>query len=202
MERLFSPCTLLQDILESRGHLEVFRSHHERWQELNLNVSTEELLSAERAFTYVDLYAMLGNQNTGLWLTPHAVVACASERVQHYWFPLNQSYRFSFSADGNDMFVLAHSRRYLLEICDVVLRLLARSAVHSVIRNSWSPRGALINAPTLANLMEHCPSLKLLSLQDLKMDENHRRMLGDFSRPALEIILNSCKLTSAGATAL
>jgi hypothetical protein len=51
MERLFSPCTRLRDTLE----LEEF------FEELNLDVSTEELLSAERAFTYADLYAMLGN---------------------------------------------------------------------------------------------------------------------------------------------
>jgi hypothetical protein len=125
---------------------------------------------------------MSGNQNTVLWLTPHAAVARASDRVVDYWIQLNQSYHFSFRADGKEIFVLAHSRRYLLEICDVVLRLLARSAVHSVILNSCRLRGALINAPTLANLMEHCPSLKLLSLKDLKMDENHYHMLGAFSR--------------------
>ena len=35
--------------------------------EVNLDISTEELLSAEAAFPYVDLCAMLGNGNTALW---------------------------------------------------------------------------------------------------------------------------------------
>jgi hypothetical protein len=75
MDHLFSPCTRLHDILESQFSVEVLRYNRaERLQELNLNVSTEELLSAERAFTYADLYAMLGNQNTFAWLTPHAAV--------------------------------------------------------------------------------------------------------------------------------
>jgi hypothetical protein len=87
---------------------------------------------------------------------------------------------------------------------NVVLRLLARSVVHSVILRSWAGfrDGVLINAPTLAYLMEHCPNLKLLSLKDLAMDENHCHVLAAYSRPDLEIILISCKLTSAGASAL
>jgi hypothetical protein len=81
---------------------------------------------------------MSGNQNIVLWLTPHAAVARESERVEHYWFQLNPSYRFSFSADGKDIFASASSLRRLLEICDVVLRLLARSVVHSVILRNWA----------------------------------------------------------------
>jgi hypothetical protein len=65
MEHLFSPCTPLFDLVESRGLLEEFRDEHnfEVLQELNLDVSAEELLSTERAFAYTDLYAMLGNEN-------------------------------------------------------------------------------------------------------------------------------------------
>jgi hypothetical protein len=53
MERLFSPCTRYRDQLESRGDLDLaerFRRHPELLQELNLDVSTEEFLSAERAY--------------------------------------------------------------------------------------------------------------------------------------------------------
>jgi hypothetical protein len=38
---------------------------------LNLDVSTDEVLSAETAFTYADSYAMLANENAVVWLTPH-----------------------------------------------------------------------------------------------------------------------------------
>jgi hypothetical protein len=74
MEHLFSPCTQLHDILEREGRLGAFNRYHELLQELNLNVSTEELLSAERAFTDADLHAMLGNEDTVAWLTPNAAV--------------------------------------------------------------------------------------------------------------------------------
>jgi hypothetical protein len=50
--------------------------------------------------------------------------------------------------------------------------------------------------------MEQCQSLKALSLQDLQMDENHCRVLGDYSRPGLVIALSICRFTSAGASAL
>jgi hypothetical protein len=50
--------------------------------------------------------------------------------------------------------------------------------------------------------MEHCQSLKVLSLNDLEMDENHCRMLGAHSRPDLEIALTGCEIVGAGTRAL
>jgi hypothetical protein len=85
MESLFSPCTRYQDVLESRGDLE------ERFifKELNLDVSTEELLSAQRAFTFADLHAMLVNRNTILWLTPHtAIVRTYVAHIYRYFYRL------------------------------------------------------------------------------------------------------------------
>jgi hypothetical protein len=195
----------MYDLLESRGDL-----GNETWddfelvQELNLHVSTDELLSASRAFTYADLYAMLGNEDTMAWLTPHTAVARIGERVIHSWGKLEYSCILRFIVDGNDMVALARSPEHILEICYVVVRLLAASVVHSVCLRKWSRRSSveLINAPTLAYLMEQCQSLKVLSLYDLEMDESHCRALGAFSRPDLEINLDGCKLTSAGATAL
>jgi hypothetical protein len=197
MEQLFSPRTRLQD-MDSRFH------HPELLQELNLNVSTEELLSAERAFTYADLYAMLGNGDTVAQLTPHAAVVRACRTAMRYWKLLGESYRLCFSADGKeDIMALARSPEHLLEICDVVLRLLTVSVVQSVRLNYWSSLyGTFFNAPTLAYLMEQCQSLKCLSLHNLEMDENHCRVLGAYSRPGLEIVLVCCKITSAGASAL
>jgi hypothetical protein len=51
-------------------------------------------------------------------------------------------------------------------------------------------------------LMEQCQRLKYLTLTNLKMNENHCLVLGAYSRPDLEIVLDRCKLTSAGASAL
>jgi hypothetical protein len=105
MERLFSPSTRFHDILDRQGRLEEFlRGHPGGLQELNLNVSTEEILSAERAFTYADVYAILGNHNTVAWLTPHAAVVTASGRGI-----ICCDYRFRLNADGNEMYVLACS---------------------------------------------------------------------------------------------
>jgi hypothetical protein len=64
--------------LFSKGRLEDIGFHHpELLQGLNLNVSTEELLSAERAFTYADLYAMLESGYTVARLTPHMQLSFA-----------------------------------------------------------------------------------------------------------------------------
>jgi hypothetical protein len=203
MEHLFSLRTRLRAMLESQGRLERFGGDPEDLQELNLDVSTTELLSAERAFTYADLYAMLGNTDTIAWLTPHAAVVPVNGRWIHPWMQMNGSCRSRFRADDKALFVLALSLEHLSEICDVVLRLLAASVVHSVRLERWDYfPGLLINAPTLAYLMEHCQSLKVLSLDSLQMDENHIRALGAFSRPDLEINLICCKFTGARTSAL
>jgi hypothetical protein len=199
MEHLFSPCTRLRDRLESQGR----GGRPAILQELNLDVSTEELLSAERAFTYADLYAILGNEYAVAWLTPHAAVVSAGGRVVHSWMQLHDSFRYCFHVDGQHIEALASSPEHLLGICDVVLRLLAASAVHSVILHKrGSLDGVLINTTSLAYLMEHCQSLKTLTLAQLVLDENHCRVLGVYSRPGLEIELKHCKLTSAVTSAL
>jgi hypothetical protein len=202
MERLFSPCTRFRDTLErrERGRL----GPRELLRELNLDVSTEELLKDEKAFTYADLYVMLGIGNKIAWLTPHALVVTANNMsVVYSWRQLDQSCHFIFKADGKVIHALARSPVHLLEVCDAVLRLLATSVVHSVyLYNRSSPDGAWINAPTLAYLMEQCQTLKVLTLTDLNVDENHCRVLGTFSKPGLEIELIRCKLTSVAAAVL
>jgi hypothetical protein len=204
MERLFSPCTRLHDILESQGGLAVLRRRHpELLQELNLDVSTRELLSAERAFTYADLYAMLGNQSTIAWLTSQASIARFDGSAVTAWGQMHRSYRFCFNADGQHIDAFAFSIGDLWYIVDVILRLLAVSAVHRLDLYNWSLFDYIsINAPTLAYLMEHCQSLKVLTLKDLEIDEDHIRVLGTYSRPDLEIVLTRCAITSVGTSAL
>jgi hypothetical protein len=230
MEQLFSPCTRVRDIAESLGRLRDFRGdddssdddssdddssdddssddssmdsdNFEYFRELNLDVSTDEFLSADKAFTYVDLHAMLGNESTVAWLTPHAAVA-NGRRVLDSWRQVDESSNFRFNADGKELYGLARSNEHLLEICIVVLRLLAASVVQSVHLDNWGRQDiALINAASLAYLMEQCQSLKVLTLEYLKLDEDQCRVLGVHSRPDLEIVLDHCKLTRAGASAL
>jgi hypothetical protein len=200
MERLFSPCNRLHDIIESQGRR---GPHGRRLQELNLDLSTEALLSAERAFTHADLYAVLGNEETLAWLTPHAFVVRAGLGMLYYTLNLLRMRSFHFTADGKDIIVFALSPEHLLEICDVLFRLLAASVVDSVILRSGIHHdgGAWINAPTLAHLMEQCKSLKVLTLMNQELDENHCRVLGAYSRPDLEIVLFGCTLRSAGTSA-
>jgi hypothetical protein len=202
MEHLFSPCTRLHDTLESQGQRGGIRGrrgiHLEHLQELKLDVSTAELLSAERGFTFADLFAMLGNSKTVVWLTPHAAVAREGGLAAMAWRQLDESCRFCFNADGKDIVAVARSPEHLLEICDIVVRLLAVSVVHSVCLS----HNTSISAPTLAYLMEHCQSLKVLTLNRLEMDEDHIRALGAYSRPDLEIVLDGCRITSAGASTL
>jgi hypothetical protein len=212
MERLFSPCTRLYDMLESQGRLENFRFNAELLQELSMDVSAQELLSAERAFTFTDLYAMLENINAVVWLTPNAAVWLTPNAAVmpvmgigiHPWMLMDGSCRWFFKIDGKELFVVAQSPEALSEICDVVLHILAASAVLSIhLNNISSSHGRLISAPTLAHLLEQCQSLKALSLKSLEMDEDQIRVLGAYSRPGLEIELNACDVrTSALAGVL
>jgi hypothetical protein len=197
MKPLFSPCTRYRDLEESRGFVPP-----EWMRELNLNVSTDEFLGAERGFTYADLYTMLGNGETITWLTPHAAIVLADGRVQLFRREFNK-YRFRFTVDGKEIVAWARSIEALSEICDVVLRLVAASVVHSVLLRQLIPvDGALINAASLAYLMEQCQSLKAITLQNLVLDEDHCRVLGAYSRPDLDIVLTRCKFKGAGASAL
>jgi hypothetical protein len=200
MEHLFSPCTRLWDLFEGQDHLNLPAGI----QELNLDVSTDELLSAEMALTYADLFSMLGNRNTNAWLTPHAAVAAREDYGATYsWEQLDGSCCIHFDADGKEINLFARSPQHLLEICNVVLRLLAASVVRSVILHKLGSRdGTLSNAPILAHLMEQCQSLKALKLKRIEMDEDCIRMLGDFSRPDLEIDLKHCRITGAAAAVL
>jgi hypothetical protein len=197
---------LLEDQLNSEEY-EYWYETYEPFQELNLDVSTEELLSAEKAFTYADLYATLGNEDTVAWLTPHASVSRVDGGARTAWQQLDESCHFCFSADDTYILAFARSSEHLLEICDVVLRLLAVSVVRSVTIDEWScPDGALISAPAFADFIEQCQSLRLLSFKELdvslEMDEDQCRALGVSSRPDLEIELKHSTITSAGARAL
>jgi hypothetical protein len=198
MERLFSRSTRYQDIAESHGgRLGAFRAR--RLHELNLDVSIEELVSAERAFTYGDLYAILGNKDTVAWLTPHAAVTLRDDIVEYSW-----PCCFCFNADDNKGIVaFSRSAEHLMEICDVVLRLLAASDVYSVnIDKCCCSDVAMINAVSLAYLLEQCQSLNSLTLIDQTLDENHCLAFDEYSRPGLEIELIRCDFTSAGSSAL
>jgi hypothetical protein len=75
MEHLFSPCTSFLDLLEYEDQLkEEFRGRPELLQKLNMDVSINKFLDAERGFTYSDLHALPVDEYTVLWLTPHAAV--------------------------------------------------------------------------------------------------------------------------------
>jgi hypothetical protein len=68
---------------------------------------------------------------------------------------VDDDYSFTCNADGETMKVVARSAEELLEICDVVLRLLAASVGNSgVFFKWWCPGDVSINATSLAYLME------------------------------------------------
>jgi hypothetical protein len=78
---------------------------------------------------------MIGNEDTIAWLAPHiAVVRYHGEAESvHIWGEFDESGGFYCSADdGEDIVAVACSPEYSFEICDVVVRLLAVSVVHSV----------------------------------------------------------------------
>jgi hypothetical protein len=205
---MFSPCTRLFDILnyEEDGEDDAeCVDGDDVLQELNLDGSAAgEFLSAETAFTYADLYDTIGNGETVVWFTHLTSVVRTNSRAEQEWMQLHDSRRFCFDADGKEISALACSPEHLLEICDVVLRLLSASVVHSVTlnKNKYGHDAELMNSPALAFLMEKCQSLKVLTLGEIVMDENHCRVLGDYSRTGLEIEMIRCTLTNTGARAL
>jgi hypothetical protein len=208
MEHLFSPCTRLHDlILENLGDVyEIIGNDLERLPELNLDVSTEEFLSANRGFTYADLYAMLKDRDAIAWLTPHAAVVSERARARDYWDCLEEDYAFYFRANGETIVGLARSAEALGQICNVIHRLVLAdvSEIYELeLRNVGSRGEAFFSAPNLAYLMEQCQSLEVLTLGGLEsLDEDHVRVLGDYSRPGLEIELHDCLIIDAAASAL
>jgi hypothetical protein len=109
MEYLISSCPRFRDLLKSQGGLEKCRYLIELSQELNLNVSTEEFLSADRAFTYADLYVVLVNPNKVLWLTPHAAVVSTDGFANNYSEFVRDDYKFTWNVDCKAISALASS---------------------------------------------------------------------------------------------
>jgi hypothetical protein len=172
--------------------------------ELNLDVSTEILLSAERGFTYADLYAMICNRNTIAWLTPHAAVVTGYGRAHFRYYELKGIYSFRVIVNGAEIHALTLSSAAFSETLDVVRRLLlaeVREVYELDLKYSSRDHDKMFfSAAVLASLMEQCQSLKVLKLENVALHENHFRVLGAFSRPGLEIELKHCQIK--GATAL
>jgi hypothetical protein len=132
-------------------------------------------------------------------LTPQAAVVHADDtELTHYYLQYQGTLRVD--VDGKEIFVFALYSEDLLEICDIVLRLLAASVVHSVHLSNWKLHcpHVSINATGLAYLMEQCQSLKALTLENLAgLGDDHFCVLKDFSRPDLEIELKKCRISGA-----
>jgi hypothetical protein len=211
MELLFSPCTRYFDrVVANDEGVERLLEEYGRLQELKLDVSTEDFLSAERAFTFADLYAMVRNGDTVLWLTPHAsIVLC--HRSWALWClrleEMRDDYIFSIKVrGGGGIEVLARSSAALSEIVDVVCSLLVANAseVYGLeLCNKGQLNQVFCSAPIFASLAEQCQNLKALTLRRLdSLNEDQIRVLGAFSRPGLDFELCKCKIEGAAAEAL
>jgi hypothetical protein len=149
---------------------------------------------------------MLGNENAVLWLTPHAAVVRKYGVGFMCSIYLRDDYRFLLNVDGKAIHVLARSLEAFLEIVDVVRRLLLAdvSEVNELkfSLGSCENEKRFFSAASLGDLMEQCQSLKALALEQIDLDEDHFRVLEDFSRPGLEIELKRCRITGAAAAVL
>jgi hypothetical protein len=215
MELLFSPCTRYFDqVVEDE---ECFIEHniwenYDCLRELKLDVSTEEFLSPERAFTFADLYAMLGHGNTVLWLTPHASIVRYNWRSALRCLLLEEmqdNYRFVIKVGGcggKHITAFARTSAALSEIVDVVCSLLAiKTSEVDVLElsNEGLRKEAFCSAPFFASLAERCQSLKYLTLRRLdSLSEDQIRVLGTLSRPGLEVKLWQCDFEGAAAETL
>jgi hypothetical protein len=99
----------LEDLDISEGKWEIF----EMVKELNLDVSAQELLSAERGFTYADLYAMLGDEDTVAWLTPDVNIMRANGGAEALSYKLVEDgyCEYRFIADGKEILATAQLPR-------------------------------------------------------------------------------------------
>jgi hypothetical protein len=201
MEPLFSPYTRYRD---SQVGLEKSRGDPKLLQDLILDVSTEELLSADRAFTCADLYAItLGNGDTVLWFTPDAFIMPTIGRGRLFPSRLQNDYKFSFNINGKSTVALARSSSALLDIVDVVCRLLVANVgevYHLELRNLGESKEVFFSAPMFASLAEQCQNLKALILENVTLDKGHCRALGDFSKPGLAVDLLEYRIEGAAAT--
>jgi hypothetical protein len=96
------------------------------------------------------------------------------------WGDMDESRRFCFDVDGKVIYALALSLEHFSEICDVVLRLLMADGSDVFdVRFSYVMgfHEVCINATSLASLMEQCQGLKVLTLDDMLLDENLCRVL-------------------------
>jgi hypothetical protein len=211
---MFSPCTRLRDIIDQCDDISEERKEDFHYiEEFHLHVSTEEFRGAvlEREFTYADLHAMLDGDCL-VWFTPalsaavfrrHAIANIYSVFMGDGFNDTN--YSFLCDLDGLEISATASSSNELLEMFDILLRLVAATSdVHSVKLSDWRCANHVsINATSLAYLMEQCQSLQDLTLLNVKdLDEDQIRVLGANSRPDLEIALICCQLTSAGTSVL
>jgi hypothetical protein len=211
---MFSPCTRLRDMIDQCGDIsEEMKDDLHYIEEFHLHVSTQEFRCAvlEKAFTYADLHAMLDGDCL-VWFTPslsaavfrrHAIANIYSVFMGDGFNDTN--YSFLCNLDGQEISATASSSNELLEMFDILLRLVAATSdVDSVKLSNWRCANHVsINATSLAYLMGQCQSLEVLTLHNAgDLDGDQIRVLGAYSRPGLEIVLIYCQLTSAGTSAL
>jgi hypothetical protein len=206
MEHLFSPCTRLHDLIENQGNMdEEMRDDLQYIEERQLNVSTQKFRSADNRFTYADLHTMFGDsaETIMLWFTPSAAVFRDSAIVNMFSAFVGNEYSCRCRVDCSDITVVGTSRQALLETCDTVLRLVAASVVQSVTLSNNGHDDVSIHSTSLEYLMEECQSLQYVTFWYLNsLAEDQIRVLGDCSRPDLDIELKHCRITSAGTSAL
>jgi hypothetical protein len=150
---------------------------------------------------------MLGNEDTVVWLTPHAVVFPECVKRLLHVIQREHSYSFCLSAngDGKGIYVVAFSFAALSEIGDVLRRLLladAREMNELELRRVGLSGDEYFSAPIFAYLAERYQSLRSVKLECLVLNEDHIRVLGDISRSGLEIDLTLCQIEGAAAEAL
>jgi hypothetical protein len=93
---------------------------------------------------------MIEDGKTVARLTPHTAAVREDGKGAYAWEQVVESCYFCLSVDGKEINAFARSHEDSLEICDVVLRLLAASVAHSVILGKMRSRDvAPFNATSL-----------------------------------------------------
>jgi hypothetical protein len=147
------------------------------------------------------LYAILGNEDTVVFLTPQAFVVRADGTA--YCLRSNY-YRFQLDVDGQQITAMARSSEAFSEIVDVVLPPLLMANVSEIheleLRNVRRHGVASYDVPIFVHLVVQFKSLKFLTLERMTLDEDDCRVLGNISGKNLE--LKGCIIEDAAAETL
>jgi hypothetical protein len=200
MQRFFAPCHRYNDLFRQEKGFGLKRGDDPHTTSdadlkgIELIVDIEDVFAG--GFSFWD-WSKFVHQGRGriVWISERACISIKCLFGVEIFQRVSVDFEASDSAgESGSLVVCALDGEELASACNLVLRLLLTSKKLSKIE-VYS-----ISAPDLSELLKAPrPCLEKLTLKSSTLDEDHCRVLAAASRPGLEIVLENCKITNAGA---